>query len=364
MRKTKAILVILLVTLISLIPFKVKAHDVELDPESVIWLPMLLVNGKGAIDVSSTEEVQSLYYQAIQISNDDAKQVENIRNDGKKELDIISEELEKLDNEKNNLKEDVDKAYEEYQALVDSQAEQEEIEEAKDKYDIALENYNNKVDEYNKKVEENNTKVDEINKKVDDLTPTFVEENWLETTDGNFELDLSTFSGQKAMVIWAKLETKDGNTYYDEEIYTINGTKEDEIKVESITLDRTTLNMETGDNYTLTATVVPSNATNKNIIWTSNNEKVATVENGRITAVSEGRATITAETEDGGYTATCEVIVGRKSNVEKDEPIDNTTVPDTKLPQTGEMSYIFIAGILGLGITGIIIYNKRKKMKF
>ncbi|NLU47396.1 MAG: Ig-like domain-containing protein, partial [Syntrophomonadaceae bacterium] len=54
------------------------------------------------------------------------------------------------------------------------------------------------------------------------------------------------------------------------------------------------------------ATVSPSNAANKKVFWTSDNEEVATVdEDGRVTALAVGNATITATTEDGGKKATC-----------------------------------------------------------
>ena len=59
----------------------------------------------------------------------------------------------------------------------------------------------------------------------------------------------------------------------------------------------------------LTATVTPADATNKTVTWTSSDEAVARVADGLVTAVAEGSATITVTTEDGGFTATCEVTV-------------------------------------------------------
>ena len=82
--------------------------------------------------------------------------------------------------------------------------------------------------------------------------------------------------------------------------------------VESVSLDKTSYEMTEGDEFTLTATVKPDNATNKNVTWSSSNTSVATVNNGKVTALKAGTATITVKTEDGGKTATCEVTVNAK----------------------------------------------------
>ena len=69
-----------------------------------------------------------------------------------------------------------------------------------------------------------------------------------------------------------------------------------------------------GDSVTLTATVYPENATNKDVTWSSDNENAATVDaNGTVTAVGEGEAIITATANDGsGVTASCKVTVTAK----------------------------------------------------
>ena len=80
--------------------------------------------------------------------------------------------------------------------------------------------------------------------------------------------------------------------------------------VTGITLDKTELSLTVGSSGTLTAAVTPDTATNRNVVWESSADEVATVdENGLVTAVAEGSATITVTTEDGGFTATCEVTV-------------------------------------------------------
>ena len=81
--------------------------------------------------------------------------------------------------------------------------------------------------------------------------------------------------------------------------------------VTGVTLDQTSLTLTEGETGTLTATVQPENATNKNVTWESSDTSVATVANGVVTAVGAGTATITVKTQDGNFTATCTVTVER-----------------------------------------------------
>ena len=60
-----------------------------------------------------------------------------------------------------------------------------------------------------------------------------------------------------------------------------------------------------------TAIILPDNATNKNVTWSSSNTSVATVDsNGKVTAVSNGTSVITVTTDNGNFKATCTVTVG------------------------------------------------------
>ena len=81
------------------------------------------------------------------------------------------------------------------------------------------------------------------------------------------------------------------------------------VGVTGLTLSDNVKTLNVGETATIVATVTPSNATNKNVVWESENRSVATVSNGVITAVSEGRATIVATAESGGYKAICHVSV-------------------------------------------------------
>ncbi len=82
-----------------------------------------------------------------------------------------------------------------------------------------------------------------------------------------------------------------------------------DIAVTGVTLDKTSAALEIGGTITLTATVAPSDAANRNVNWSSSNTAVATVNNGTVTAVAAGTATITVTTADGGKIATCTITV-------------------------------------------------------
>lgn len=81
--------------------------------------------------------------------------------------------------------------------------------------------------------------------------------------------------------------------------------------VSSITLNQTSATIEEGDKITLTATVFPANAINKEVLWSSTNENVAMVSQGGVVhGLSEGTTTITATSTDGsGVKASCTLNV-------------------------------------------------------
>ena len=110
---------------------------------------------------------------------------------------------------------------------------------------------------------------------------------------------VTAVSGGKANI---SVTTEDGNHTATCEV-TVT------VPVTGVTLSQTELPLVKGTTATLTATVSPTDATNKKVIWSSNNSSVATVENGTVIAVSGGNATITVTTEDGNHLATCEVVV-------------------------------------------------------
>ena len=77
--------------------------------------------------------------------------------------------------------------------------------------------------------------------------------------------------------------------------------------VTGVSLDKTEAEGNIGETITLQATVMPEDADNKAVLWSSSNEAVATVANGVVSLIGEGEATITVTTVDGAFTATCTI---------------------------------------------------------
>ena len=87
------------------------------------------------------------------------------------------------------------------------------------------------------------------------------------------------------------------------------------VRVTGIDLNKTELSlMVGGDSFKLSATIIPTNAKNKNVVWSTNNKDVAVVENGMVTPVGEGKAIITVKSVDGNYSVSCNVIVEDESD--------------------------------------------------
>lgn len=106
--------------------------------------------------------------------------------------------------------------------------------------------------------------------------------------------------------------------------------EEDIINVEDIILSKNEINLHKGDKYTLTATVLPEDASNKKVVWSSDDTEIATVKNGVVNAISEGSALITVTTKDGGLTDQCVVNIsesgGSQDEEEDDGSIKNATI--------------------------------------
>ena len=112
--------------------------------------------------------------------------------------------------------------------------------------------------------------------------------------------------------------------------------------VTGITLSQHELTLIKGATATLTATVIPADAPNKNFSWKSDNEAIAKVANGVVTAVSKGETMIRVTTEEGNKTDECKVIVKEES-----DPVAVTGVklPFTALTQKIGTSFTLVATI-------------------
>ena len=83
-----------------------------------------------------------------------------------------------------------------------------------------------------------------------------------------------------------------------------------EIVPTGVSISPTTLNINRYTSSQLAATLTPEDVSNKTVIWSSNNTSVATVNStGLVTALAPGNATITATTQSGNLTATCNITV-------------------------------------------------------
>lgn len=104
--------------------------------------------------------------------------------------------------------------------------------------------------------------------------------------------------------------------------------------VTGVTLSKETLSIEEGNCALLEAFVEPETAKNQTVTWSTSDEEIAEVdpETGIVSGVAEGTTTITATTEDGGYTADCEVTV--TAMAEDTVPVENVSV----IPSEGDLS--------------------------
>ena len=102
------------------------------------------------------------------------------------------------------------------------------------------------------------------------------------------------------------------------------------VPVTGITLNKTVWEMITDDTGWLTATIAPSNATNKTVTWSSSNTAVVAVERGWVTAIGSGTAVITVTTDysavPGPFTASCTVTVKNKDATLQSLAISDVTL--------------------------------------
>ncbi len=126
-----------------------------------------------------------------------------------------------------------------------------------------------------------------------------------ETSDESDSEQTNNESSDSSSTSGTVEETTNDTVETGEQVQTIT-----EVAVKSVKLNKKKVSIGKGGTYQLTATVKPTDATNKDLIWTTSNKKVATVtSNGLVKAKKIGSATITVKTKDGSYTAKCKVTV-------------------------------------------------------
>ncbi|MGN0812590.1 MAG: Ig-like domain-containing protein [Candidatus Coproplasma sp.] len=122
--------------------------------------------------------------------------------------------------------------------------------------------------------------------------------------DGNKNINLVGNVTTEGTIV-LQLSRTAGNTGCELLSFTVTISDPEPVKVESVSLDKTSSALKVGETETLTATVAPADADNKAVTWASSDETVASVVNGVVTAKKAGTATITVTTADGGKTASC-----------------------------------------------------------
>lgn len=98
------------------------------------------------------------------------------------------------------------------------------------------------------------------------------------------------------------------------------------IEVSGVSVDKTTVGLMVGEKVKLVATVIPEDATNKNVSYESDDNNIATVtQDGEICAVGEGEPTIVwVTTEDGQFKAGCKVYVSNTAHLVKEIELNET----------------------------------------
>jgi len=129
--------------------------------------------------------------------------------------------------------------------------------------------------------------------------------------------------------------------------------------VQSVTLNKQKMVLDIGKNAKLTATVLPENATNKNLTWSSSNSKVVVVDtNGNITAKTAGTAVITATSKDGtNISSSCTVTV--RKPITPPKKVTGLTVKKANCkPNSVVLSWSAVSGAYKYRV---YVYNAAKK---
>ncbi len=115
-------------------------------------------------------------------------------------------------------------------------------------------------------------------------------------------------------------------------------------EVTGVTLNKSSLNLGVGGSEVLSATVLPADATNKQVTWLSSTPSVATVsQSGVVTGVKEGTTQISVITAEGSKTAICSVTVGGQTPITPTQP--GTQTGGIIDPATGKTAAATFSGM-------------------
>ena len=336
MKKLKSILSILTIMVLILINTNAIAYSGKFDVEDEIKISEYLINGKGEIDIARNVAGYKLYCQANVMDNDTYKQIKRLKD----ELNVIY-------------------AYNIYEAS--------KSDDDKDEYESTQIYYKSL---YGTNVEDfSDQKADENMSIIISLLPNYTDK-WEETTDNTFNINLSSFSGTKDIVVWVQLEKMDGTRIYDAEVYEVTGTKQDNNVNTNTSVDNNNSTIENG-------VANDTNSTNTNNNTTNNTNSTNTNNNTTNNANSTNRnnSTINSTTSSSKKNNTTSknsstVNNGSANNKGTTSTTNNSAVAKSdkttsteKLPYTGVKEKAIIASIVIAMIGAGIFYIKYKKIK-
>lgn len=212
------------------------------------------------------------------------------------------------------------------------------------------------------KVESIELNKDSLDLKVNEeetLSVTFNPENatnknvtWTSADEKIATVENGKVIGVSAGTTMVTVTSEDGN-FSDSCIVNVKASEVPPTKPEAkkIILNKNSAKLNVGDKITLKASVKPTDAEMPEIVWSSSDEKVATVKDGVVTAVGSGKAKITVKSKDGKLSDTCNITVSKKDK-------------DTSLPQTGAVvgsGLLGAAGLMTLGVSSLIVIGKKKE---
>ena len=336
MKKLKSILSILTIMVLILINTNAIAYSGKFDVEDEIKISEYLINGKGEIDIARNVAGYKLYCQANVMDNDTYKQIKRLKD----ELNVIY-------------------AYNIYEAS--------KSDDDKDEYESTQIYYKSL---YGTNVEDfSDQKADENMSIIISLLPNYTDK-WEETTDNTFNINLSSFSGTKDIVVWVQLEKMDGTRIYDAEVYEVTGTKQDNNVNTNTSVDNNNSTIENGVANDTNSTNTNNNTTNNTNSTNTNNN---TTNNANSTNRNNSTTNSTNSSSKKNNTTSknsSTVNNGSANNKGTTSTTNNSAVAKSdkttsteKLPYTGVKEKAIIASIVIAMIGAGIFYIKYKKIK-